>query len=168
MPRKTSRRKSSTPDSEVPTLTHVDQRGAAAMVDVSNKVPLRREAVATGRIRLQRETLRLIQANALKKGDVLSVARIAGIQAAKQTQMLIPLCHQLPLTKVAIEFKPDSKGIVITSTVVTVAQTGVEMEALTAVSITALTIYDMCKAVDKKMRIEGIHLVSKTKQQVQP
>lgn len=167
MPRKKPCQKSNASKPAADELTHVDQRGAAAMVDVSAKTPMRREAMAAGRIRLQPETLCLIQANGLKKGDVLSVARIAGIQAAKQTQMLIPLCHQLPLTKVAIEFEPDSKGILITSTVATVAQTGVEMEALTAVSVAALTIYDMCKAVDTKMRIEGVHLVSKVKQPIQ-
>lgn len=133
------------------------------MVDVSAKPPLRREAKATGRIKLAASTLSLIRRNQISKGDVLSIARIAGIQAAKQTQHLIPLCHQLPLSKVQIEFELQSKTIHITSTVTTVAQTGVEMEALTAVSIAALTIYDMCKAADKKMRIEGVRLLSKTK-----
>jgi len=133
------------------------------MVDVSAKPPLRREAKATGRIKLAASTLSLIRRNQISKGDVLSIARIAGIQAAKQTQHLIPLCHQLPLSKVQIEFELQSKAIHITSTVTTVAQTGVEMEALTAVTIAALTIYDMCKAADKKMRIEGVRLLSKTK-----
>lgn len=133
------------------------------MVDVSAKPPLRREAKATGRIKLAASTLSLIRRNQISKGDVLSIARIAGIQAAKQTQHLIPLCHQLPLSKVQIEFELQSKAIHIMSTVTTVAQTGVEMEALTAVTIAALTIYDMCKAADKKMQIEGVRLLSKTK-----
>lgn len=133
------------------------------MVDVSAKPPLRREAVAEGRIMLAAATVDLIRKNQVKKGDVLSIARIAGIQAAKQTQHLIPLCHQIPLSKVQIDFELRSKAVHITATAVTVAQTGVEMEALTAVSVAALTIYDMCKAADKKMRIEGIRLVKKTK-----
>jgi cyclic pyranopterin monophosphate synthase len=107
--------------------------------------------------------LQLIRQNQLKKGDVLCVARIAGIQAAKQTQHLIPLCHQIPLTKVQIDFELTASAIQITATVRTTAPTGVEMEALTAVSLAALTIYDMCKAADKKMRIEGIKLLRKTK-----
>ena len=134
------------------------------MVDVSSKPPSRREATAKGRIVLAPATLDLIRANQIKKGDVLSIARIAGIQAAKQTQHLIPLCHQIPLSKVQIDFDLRPKAVHITATAITVAQTGVEMEALTAVSIAALTIYDMCKAADKKMRIEGVRLVGKTKQ----
>ncbi|MBL9177818.1 MAG: cyclic pyranopterin monophosphate synthase MoaC [Verrucomicrobiaceae bacterium] len=145
-------------------LTHLNRKGEAAMVDVSAKPPLRREAVAEGRIVLSPATLDLIRRNQIKKGDVLSVARIAGIQAAKQTQHLIPLCHQIPLSKVQIDFDLSPKAVHITATAITVAQTGVEMEALTAVSIAALTIYDMCKAADKKMRIEGVRLVGKTKQ----
>lgn len=133
------------------------------MVDVSAKPPLRREATATGKIILAATTLALIRRNQISKGDVLSIARIAGIQAAKQTQHLIPLCHQIPLSKVHIEFERQSKAIHITATATTVAQTGVEMEALTAVTVAALTIYDMCKAADKKMRIEGVRLLSKTK-----
>lgn len=144
-------------------LTHLNRKGEAAMVDVSAKPPLRREAVAEGRIVLAADTLDLIRKNQVKKGDVLSIARIAGIQAAKQTQHLIPLCHQIPLSKVQIDFELRPKSVHITATAVTVAQTGVEMEALTAVSVAALTIYDMCKAVDKKMRVEGVRLVSKTK-----
>jgi cyclic pyranopterin phosphate synthase len=108
-------------------------------------------------------TLELIRKNQIAKGDVLSIARIAGIQAAKQTQHLIPLCHQIPLSKVQIDFELSPKAVHITATAITVAPTGVEMEALTAVSIAALTIYDMCKAADKKMRIEGLRLVKKTK-----
>ena len=144
-------------------LTHLNRKGEAAMVDVSAKPPVRREAVAEGRIQLQPATLDLIRKNQVKKGDVLSVARIAGIQAAKQTQYLIPLCHQIPLSKVQVDFEVGAKAVLITATAITVAPTGVEMEALTAVSIAALTIYDMCKAVDKKMRIEGVKLVSKKK-----
>ena len=144
-------------------LTHLNRKGEAAMVDVSAKPPVRREAVAEGRIMLQAATLDLIRKNQVKKGDVLSIARIAGIQAAKQTQYLIPLCHQIPLSKVQVDFELRAKAVHITATAVTVAPTGVEMEALTAVSIAALTIYDMCKAADKKMRIEGVKLVKKTK-----
>lgn len=145
-------------------LTHTNEQGEASMVDVSAKPPLKRVAVASARILLQPATLALIQANQIQKGDVLSVARIAGIQAAKQTAMLIPLCHPLPLSHAGVEFTVDSDGITITTTASTVAGTGVEMEALTAASVAALTIYDMCKAVDKEMHIEGLHLVSKTKQ----
>lgn len=144
-------------------LTHINTKGEAAMVDVSAKPQQRREAVAEGRIVLAPATLELIQKNQIKKGDVLSIARIAGIQAAKQTQHLIPLCHQIPLSKVQVDFEIRPKAVHITATAITVAQTGVEMEALTAVSVAALTIYDMCKAADKKMRIEGVRLVKKTK-----
>ena len=144
-------------------LTHLDPAGKASMVDISDKKPCLREAIAEGRILLQADTLRLIQDNGLKKGDVLAVARIAGIQAAKQTQHLIPLCHQIPLSKVAVDFEILATGIHITGTVKTTAATGVEMEALTAVSIAALTLYDMCKAVDKAMQITDIRLLSKTK-----
>jgi cyclic pyranopterin phosphate synthase len=136
------------------------------MVDVSEKPPMAREAVAEAFIKLQGETLRLISENGLKKGDVLAVARVAGIQAAKQTQMLIPLCHQIALSKVAVEFEMEEHGIRIRTVAKTVAQTGVEMEALTAASLAALTIYDMCKAVDKTMRITDVRLVSKTKTEV--
>ena len=144
-------------------LTHLDSQGQASMVDVSAKPAVRREAVATGKIVLQPATIRLIRENGLKKGDVLCVARIAGIQAAKQTQLLIPLCHQIPLAKVQVDFEVQAKAIRITATTITTAPTGVEMEALTAVCIAALTIYDMCKAVDKSMRVEGIKLLRKTK-----
>ncbi|HRH95736.1 MAG TPA: cyclic pyranopterin monophosphate synthase MoaC [Prosthecobacter sp.] len=147
----------------MPKLTHLNRKGEAAMVDVSAKPSVRREAVAEGRIVLAPSTLDLIRKNQIKKGDVLSIARIAAIQAAKQTQYLIPLCHQIPLSKVQVEFELRAKAVHITATALTVAPTGVEMEALTAVSIAALTIYDMCKATDKKMRIEGVRLVSKTK-----
>ena len=144
-------------------LTHTDEQGRASMVDVSGKPVQTREAVAVGFIALQASTLDLIRQNGLKKGDVLAVARIAGIQAAKQTQLLIPLCHQIPLSKVAVDFEMLATGIQITGTTKTIAQTGVEMEALTAVSLAALTIYDMCKAVDKSMVIQEVRLISKIK-----
>jgi len=145
-------------------LTHLNTAGEASMVDVSEKPVVAREAIATGRIQLQPATLELIKENQIIKGDVLAVARIAGIQAAKQTQHLIPLCHQLPLSKIGVDFMLHDDGVSATSTVKTTAQTGVEMEALTAVTVSLLTIYDMCKAVDKAMRLDSIYLVSKTKQ----
>lgn len=146
-------------------LTHIDARGDASMVDVSTKPVLLREAVAGGEIRLQRATLKLIQSHDIAKGNVLATARLAGIIAAKKTGELIPLCHPLPIThcEVSFEFPPGADCILITASAKIAAQTGVEMEALTAVSIAALTIYDMCKAVDKKMRITNIRLISKTK-----
>jgi cyclic pyranopterin monophosphate synthase len=147
----------------MPKLTHIDKTGQASMVDVSAKPAVRREAIACGKIVMHADTVKLIRQNGLKKGDVLCVARIAAIQAAKQTQHLIPLCHQIPLAKVQVDFEVQAKAILITATAITTAPTGVEMEALTAVSIAALTIYDMCKAVDHKMRIEGVKLVRKTK-----
>ena len=148
-------------------LTHLDDTGAASMVDVSDKPVSRREAIAAAFIRLQPETLALIAENQMKKGDVLGVARIAGIGAAKQTQHLIPLCHQLPLSKVAVEFEVEDDGIRIICTARTTAQTGVEMEALTGASIAALTIYDMCKAVDKTMVIDDLKLLTKSKQAIE-
>ena len=152
----------------MPRLTHLNPRGEASMVDVSAKKIQLREAVAQGEIRLQRETLRLIQADKVAKGNVLATARIAGIQAAKKTGELIPLCHPLPITHCEVNFVWGSKQdrIVITASAKIAAQTGVEMEALTAVTVAALTIYDMCKAVDKTMRIERIRLVSKTKSEM--
>jgi cyclic pyranopterin phosphate synthase len=146
-------------------LTHIDARGEVNMVDVSAKPVLLREAVARGEIRMQKATLRLIQSQTVAKGNVLAAARLAGILAAKKTGELIPLCHPLPLTycEVNCEVPKTRDRIVITASAKIAAQTGVEMEALTAVSVAALTIYDMCKAVDKKMRITGIRLVSKTK-----
>ena len=147
-------------------LTHTNERGEASMVDVSEKPLSKRVAVAEARIVLEPTTLILIQDNQIKKGDVLAVARIAGIQAAKQTANLIPLCHTLPLSKVSVDFSLKSDGITITTSATTISQTGVEMEALTAASIASLTIYDMCKAVDKTMRVEGLRLVSKTKEVV--
>ncbi len=144
-------------------LTHIREDGSASMVDVSEKPVVRREAVAEGKIRLQPATLAAILDGSVPKGDVLAVARIAGIQAAKKTADLIPLCHQLPLTKVAVDFEPLDEGLRIQATVRTDAKTGVEMEALSAVSVAALTVYDMCKAVDKTMVIDEITLVEKTK-----
>jgi cyclic pyranopterin monophosphate synthase len=147
------------------TLSHIDPKGEARMVDVSGKPVMLREATARGEIRLQRGTLRLIQTNTATKGNVLAAARLAGILAAKKTGELIPLCHPLPLTHCEVDFEiPRTRDrIIITASARISAQTGVEMEALTAVSVAALTIYDMCKAADKKMRIGDIHLVSKTK-----
>lgn len=147
-------------------LTHIDARGAARMVDVSSKPVQHPEAVARGEIRLQKATLALVRSQKVAKGNVLATARLAGILAAKKTGDLIPLCHPLPLTHCQVDFDfPRTRDrIVVTATARTAAQTGVEMEALTAVSVAALTIYDMCKAVDKKMVISAIKLVSKTKQ----
>ena len=145
-------------------LTHVTADGRAQMVDVSAKPLSARTAIATGKIRLQRETVELISANKIAKGDVFATARIAGIQAAKQTPQLIPLCHPLPLSHVAIDIVTSNDGAEVKCAARTVAQTGVEMEALTGVSVALLAIYDMCKAVDKEMRISDIRLVEKTKQ----
>jgi len=148
-----------------PKLTHIDSRGAAAMVDVSAKPVQLREAVATGEIFLQRQTLDLIERNEIAKGNVLATARLAGIMAAKKTGDLIPLCHPLPITHCVVNFSfpAERDRIAITASAKIAAQTGIEMEALTAVSLAALTIYDMCKAVDKQMVIGNIRLVSKTK-----
>ncbi|HXU79104.1 MAG TPA: cyclic pyranopterin monophosphate synthase MoaC [Methylomirabilota bacterium] len=146
-------------------FSHIDAAGQAAMVDVSAKPIQLREAVARGEIRLQKATLKRIQREAIAKGNVFATARLAGILAAKKTGDLIPLCHPLPLTHCGVDFEiPKSQDrIIITASARVAAQTGVEMEALTAVSIAALTIYDMCKAVDKTMTITAITLVSKTK-----
>lgn len=145
-------------------LTHFNSEGDAHMVDVGDKNVTKRIAVAEGRITMQPETLSLILKGEAKKGDVLGVARIAGIMAAKKTSDLIPLCHPLMLSKVNIELIPQEqeKAVLCTATVQTSGQTGVEMEALTAVQVTLLTIYDMCKAVDKGMTMEGIRLLEKT------
>lgn len=144
-------------------LTHFDAAGHAHMVDVSEKPVTARIAIARGTVRMSAETLALVTEGRAKKGDVLGVARLAGIMGAKKTADLIPLCHPLPITKVAIDLTPDPDlpGIVVEATVKTGGQTGVEMEALTAVTTACLTIYDMVKAVEKTMRIEGIHLVLK-------
>jgi cyclic pyranopterin phosphate synthase len=146
-------------------LTHVDARGRAAMVDVSAKPVVARQAIAKGEVRMKPATLRLIQAGGLPKGDVLAAARLAGISAAKQTSDLIPLCHPLALSHCAVDFDFPGKRdrVVITASAKIAAQTGVEMEALTAVAVAALTIYDMCKAVDKGMMISGVRLLSKKK-----
>jgi cyclic pyranopterin phosphate synthase len=146
-------------------LSHLDDTGQAAMVDVSAKPVQMREAVARGEIHLQRATLALIEQNQIAKGNVLATARLAGIMAAKKTGELIPLCHPLPISHCEVNFEiPASRDrIVVTASAKIAAQTGVEMEALTAVSVAALTIYDMCKAVDKEMRITDVYLVSKTK-----
>jgi cyclic pyranopterin phosphate synthase len=151
-------------DSSGKRLTHIDESGQASMVDVGWKDDTNREAVAKAAITMQPETLALIKANNMKKGDVLGVARIAGIMAAKKTSSLIPLCHPLPLSQVTIDFEIDDEAnsITITGTTNVIGKTGVEMEALTAVSVAALTIYDMCKAVDRAMRIDGVRLVRKT------
>ncbi len=144
-------------------LTHFDEAGRAAMVDVSAKAETSRTAVARGRIVMAPETLALIQAGQVGKGDVLGVARLAGIMAAKRTSDLIPLCHPLMIAKVAVELTPAPPDAVeIEATVKVTGQTGVEMEALTAVTVAALTIYDMCKAADRGMRIEAVRLVHKS------
>lgn len=144
-------------------LTHFDAQGQAHMVDVGAKPSTHRVAVAEGRIAMKPETLAIVQTGSAKKGDVLGVARIAAIMAAKKTSDLIPLCHPLALTRVAVEFElePESSSILCTATVELKGQTGVEMEALTAVQVGLLTIYDMCKAVDKEMVMEGIKVLEK-------
>jgi cyclic pyranopterin phosphate synthase len=151
-------------------LTHIDARGDASMVDVSGKPVVLREAVASGEIRLQRATLDLIASNRIAKGNVLAAARLAGIQAAKKTGELIPLCHPLPISHCEVRFEiPKSRDrILIAASAKIAAQTGVEMEALTAVTVAALTIYDMCKAVDRRMTISRVKLVSKTKRDTRP
>ena len=144
-------------------LTHFDAQGQAHMVDVSDKAHTDRVAVAEGAVVMRPETLEYVLQGTAKKGDVLGIARIAGIMAAKKTSDLIPLCHPLPITKVALELTPDPAlpGVRISATVKTSGQTGVEMEALTAVSAAALTVYDMLKAVEKSMQIEGIRVILK-------
>ena len=151
-------------------LTHLDSHGQASMVDVSAKPILLREALAGGEIRLQRATLDLIESSKIAKGNVLATARIAAIQAAKKTGELIPLCHPLPITHCEVNFSiPATRDrVLITASARIAAQTGVEMEALTAVAVAALTIYDMCKAVDKRMVIGRVKLVSKTKRELKP
>ncbi|MFG1428108.1 cyclic pyranopterin monophosphate synthase MoaC [Roseixanthobacter glucoisosaccharinicivorans] len=144
-------------------LTHLDAQGAARMVDVSQKAVTTREALAEGRVVMAAATLELILSGNAKKGDVLGVARIAGIMASKRTHELIPLCHPLMISKVEVEIEPDAAlpGLVVRARVKVSGQTGVEMEALTAVSLACLTIYDMAKAADRGMRIEGIRLLEK-------
>ena len=145
-------------------LTHLDEQGNAKMVDVGDKDVTSREAVARGHVSIQPETLRLIKEGLMKKGDVLTIAQLAGIMGAKKTSELIPLCHPLPLDRVDVDLELDEaeSRINITATAKTTARTGVEMEALTAVSVAALTLYDMCKSVDRGMRIEGVRLVKKS------
>jgi cyclic pyranopterin monophosphate synthase len=147
-----------------PALTHIDTSGEARMVDVSDKAATERVAVAEGRVVMKKATLELILAGNAKKGDVLGTARIAGIMAAKRTAELIPLCHPLALSKVTLDITPDAKlpGCVVRATVKVTGPTGVEMEALTAVSVACLTIYDMIKAVERGVRIDGIQLIAKT------
>ena len=144
-------------------LSHLDEAGRARMVDVGAKPDTERVAIAKGEVQMKRETLELIRAGQIKKGDVLTVAQIAGISGSKRTSELIPLCHPLPLTRVDVDLTLDDSipGVVITAMAKTVAKTGVEMEALTAVSVAALTVYDMAKAAEKTMRIQNIRLVEK-------
>jgi cyclic pyranopterin phosphate synthase len=146
-----------------PKLTHIDETGHACMVDVAGKDDTERIAIAKGEIVMKPETLALIRAGLIKKGDVLTVAQVAGIMAAKKTSELIPLCHPIPLTKVDVDLAPDESlpGVRITATAKTIGKTGVEMEALTAVSVAALTVYDMAKAAEKTMKIQNIRLVEK-------
>ncbi len=148
---------------DTPSLSHLDEQGRARMVDVGAKAVTNREAVAQGYVSIQPETARLIKEGLMKKGDVLTVAQLAGIMGAKKTSELIPLCHPLPLDKVSVDLELDDEEhrINVTATASTSARTGVEMEALTAVSVAALTLYDMCKSVDRSIRIEGIRLVRK-------
>ena len=143
-------------------LTHIDDEGAARMVDVSAKAETRRQAIAEGRILIAASALDAIRAGSVKKGDVLAVARVAGIMAAKKTADLIPLCHPLPISGVTLDLEIEAGGIRATAAVVTTYTTGIEMEAMTAVSVALLTVYDMAKALDRGMRIEGVRLLSKT------
>ncbi len=144
-------------------LTHLDKQGKANMVDVGCKPTQLRVAKAEGFINLRKGTVKLITENAMKKGDVLTVSEVAGIQAAKRTSDLIPLCHPINIVKIEVTSSLKENGVLVTATVKSIGQTGVEMEALTAVQIGLLNVYDMCKAVDKTMIMENIHLVSKTK-----
>ena len=144
-------------------LSHVNKKGEARMVDVGGKPIVMREATAEALLLCAPATIRLLKRDALPKGDVLAVARVAGIQAAKQTASLIPLCHVLPLDAVEVDFTIKARGVKVTCTARTQARTGLEMEALTGASVAALTLYDMCKAVDKEMRIEGVRVTKKTK-----
>ena len=143
-------------------LTHLDEAGAARMVDVGGKAETAREAVAEGRIAMSPDAARAIADGAVATGDVLAVARVAGIMAAKRTSELIPLCHPLPVSKVSVDLALDAAGVTATATVATSGRTGVEMEALTAASVALLTVYDMAKAIDKAMVIGGVRLLTKT------
>ena len=147
-------------------FTHINDKGEASMVDISAKTPQRRSAEAEGFIQLQAATLKLISDNQLKKGDVISTARIAGIQGAKQTALLIPLCHQLLTEKITVNFNMEEKGLRVKTFVRCTGKTGIEIEAITAASIALLTVYDMCKAVDKTMIITDIKLISKIKEDI--
>lgn len=148
-------------------LSHVDDNGRARMVDISGKPPMHREAVAAGKIILAPTTLELLKNNQLQKGDVLAVARVAAIQGGKKTAELIPLCHPLAIHQLDVQFHVVADGVEITARAVSEGKTGIEMEALTAVSVAALAIYDMCKAVDKKMIIGAIALLEKSKREIQ-
>lgn len=152
--------------SESSRLTHVDGAGKASMVDVSGKPKIRRTARASCAIFLKPSTIELVRSNGMAKGDVLAVARVAGIMAAKKTSELIPLCHGIEIDRIAVDFTVKDDRILIESTAICVDRTGIEMEALTAASVAALAIWDMCKAVDKTMRVDGLTLLEKTKEAV--
>jgi cyclic pyranopterin phosphate synthase len=147
-------------------FSHIDEKGQARMVDVSAKPVIHRTATAEGKIFCAPETMRLISENQIKKGDVLTTANLAGVMGAKQTSALIPLCHNIAMEQAVLDLDMEEDGVRIRAKTVCTDKTGIEMEALTAVSVAALTIYDMCKAVDKKMRIGDIHLVEKTKKEL--
>lgn len=149
------------------TLSHTDSTGKANMVDVSNKITQVRTATARGHINLSANTISLIRENQMKKGDVLTVAEIAGIQGGKKTSEIIPLCHPLQITKMDVKTELDATGVIVHATAKCVGQTGIEMETLTAVSVALLTIYDMCKAVDKSMVIGNISLIEKIKENIE-
>ncbi|MGO9308438.1 MAG: cyclic pyranopterin monophosphate synthase MoaC [Spirochaetia bacterium] len=146
-------------------LSHIDEQGGAHMVDVSSKARVRRTARASATIRMQGETLRLLREGLLKKGDAFAVARVAGIAAAKRTAELIPLCHNIRIDQVSVDLSLREDGVGIEATAVCTESTGIEMEALTAAAVAALTLYDMCKAVDRKMTIVDLHLIEKTKEE---
>src|SRR5438093_9706294 len=164
LPSRTGRKSAFMAKKQKPALTHIDSRGEARMVDVSAKPATERVAVAEGCVVMSKATLQLIESGNAKKGDVLGTARVAGIMAAKRTADLIPLCHPLALTHVAVELEVGDAAVTIMASAETTAQTGVEMEALTAASVAALTVYDMAKAVDKELEITGVRLVEKTKE----
>ncbi len=145
-----------------PAFSHLDPSGGASMVDVSGKAETKRTATARGMVQMSAQTVALIREKALPKGDVFTVAKVAGVMAAKRTGELIPLCHPLPLSDLQVDLTLTETGVDIVATATCVGRTGVEMEALTAVTVAALTLYDMCKSVDKRMVIGGVHLVSKT------
>lgn len=155
------------PEEREKQLSHLDESGRARMVDVGAKKIVRRSAVAEGRISLQPNTIKLIRQNLIKKGDVLTVAEIAGIQAAKQTHLLVPLCHPLPITSVHVDAELTEEGVSVRSEAKCTGRTGIEMEALNAVQVALLTVYDMCKAVDDTMQIDAVHLVEKKKEEIE-